>query len=356
MARSEAHHTRTLGRRGIGLCFAMLALLGFAQTAAANADFDVTLRGVKLRPGVTVDIHARVFVNEASPCRGRDVLAVHGTAHTAATWEPFAEAIFVDNPTGRNACRIVALDLPGHGASGLPTGGLWLGEVTLADYVTVLRRSLKRLAPLGIRPKTLLGHSQGGLVIQLAQQALHAAGTNLRREFNIKHVVLFAPVGPRQIPDSGAPGETLAAFLASDPVRGSYLQIPDAVWPALFFSNLSGTIASGAPTAAEVAARGYNAVAPLFAAAETAGAAPFTRPSVDAGIFRRASGTTLNIATYEQDQLIFPSENWLLYEYLTGDATGAGIAEVAGLDAVHDLHVSDPVNLLGAVAGTVELP
>src|SRR5688572_11642377 len=126
--------------------------------AAEKSDFDVTLPAVPLRAGVSADIHYAIYVNEAGPCEGKVVLAVHGVAHSAASWQPLAEELFAENPSGRKVCQLVAVDLPGHGASGLP-GGMLFGHLQLADYVAVVRASLERLPPLGIRPTSLLGHS-----------------------------------------------------------------------------------------------------------------------------------------------------------------------------------------------------
>src|SRR3954471_7657526 len=60
----------------------------------ADRDDKVVLHDVAVRPGVTTDISFQVFVNEGHPCEGRDVLAVPGFAHTAATFKAFADAEF----------------------------------------------------------------------------------------------------------------------------------------------------------------------------------------------------------------------------------------------------------------------
>jgi len=344
----------------IGMAVFFSILWGVVQGAAAGSlDFDITLRNVVIRPHVSTNIHLKVFVNGLHPCNGKVILAVHGFAHTAATWEPFAEAIFEENPAGQKVCQIVAIDLPGHGKSSPPTGMLF-GDMTLGDYVTVLRNTLERLPGTGLRPQTLLGHSQGGLLIQMAQQALKSQGTDLRQAFGIQHVVLMASVAPQQIPwafvDSGTAALLLQQFVASDSTLGTYIDIPDAAWPAVFFSNLSGAVVPGAPTPEEVAAQGFNAPEPLLGALELIGASGFVRPSVDARLFDPDAETTLQVVTYEQDTIIRPSESAQLYKYLTGDSSGAGVAEVSGQEAVHDLHMSDPNTLLKQIAGIIKLP
>ncbi len=349
---------RSFGAHSLRL-FLTLAALGLAAPARASYpdDGDIAIRGVVLRPGVTVDVHLSVFANPRGQCEGKTILAVPGAAHTAATWAPFAEALFERRPGGRKFCGLVALDPPGHGRSGLPRG-LLFGELTLDDYATVLLSTLQRLSHLGIRPHTVVAHSQGGLVVQLAQQRLAEAGTSLRRAFHVKRLLLFASAGPAPIPwafvDGGAAGPLLKAFLTSDAVLGTHFALPDAFWVTLAFADLTGTIVTGAPTPAEVAARGWNAPGPGVATLQLVGAPPFARPRVAAGVFDPARGTRLLVVSYEQDPLIRPDENRLLYEHLTDDPSGALFLEVSGPGTVHDLHVADPQRLLDELADALE--
>ena len=317
-------------------------------TALPAADTDLHLAGVQLRPGVTADLHLRVFVDEGrrGACTSNQaVLAVPGFAHTAATWEPYAEALF-DTPQART-CAVFALDFPGHGGSGLPEG-ISFGELTLDDYATALVAVIDRLADSGHAPATLIGHSQGGLVIQMAQQALVDAGSSLREAGGIREVELLAPVPAAPVSwafTAVAPHVLTPLLNFTDPVLGPHASIPDGFWPVLFFSNLSGELAPGAPGAVEVAGSGYNAPAPLYASLQLIGAAPFARPSVDAGIFGGRNGTRLAITTFEQDQLIRPEESRALLAHLTGGRNGRKLRLIEGQFAVHDLHVSDPLRL-----------
>ena len=327
------------------------------RPASPYTDLDLTLQDVMLRPGVSVDLHVKVFVDEnrrATSCTAsKTALAVAGFAHTAATWEPFAEALFEAHP--RTVCRLVALDLPAHGASALPTGGLLFGDLTLDDYATALLGALGRLAEHGIEPRSLIGHSQGGMLIQMAQQRLAEQERTLRDAFGIREVVLLAPTLPKGLPwafaDNGTASSILAQFLVlGDPALGTHFRIPNAVWPAVFFSNLHGQVASGAPTDADVAARGFNAPEPLLSALQLVGAPPFgQRPTIDAGIFSGRHGSQLAVIGFEHDQLVRPEEAAALFEYLTAGRNGRKFAVVSGQDAVHDLYISDPAALL---AGT----
>jgi pimeloyl-ACP methyl ester carboxylesterase len=269
--------------------------------------------------------------------------------HTANTWDRFAEALFEDNPAGRKMCRIVALNMPGHGGSSLPAGVLF-GELTIDDYASALLGTLDRLADLDVRPDTLFGHSLGGLVIQVAQHRQLSQGTNLRDAYGIKNAVLLAPATPLEVPASNLPllASMMAPFITWSPTLGSHLAVPDFIWASMLFTNYFGELVTGAPTAAEAAARGYIAPAPLAVALGSVSIAP--------GTFAREHKTTLQIVSYAHDPAILPHESLLLYQHLTGDSSGSGYAAVMGSQAVHELHISNPRLLLESIAGKIRFP
>ncbi len=344
--------------------FAAFSLFTFAAASWASpvpsTDYDIQIAGIELRPGVEVDMHVKVYVNDDSPCR-RTIFAVHGFVHTAATWGPFAEALFAGNnrssrPPGPPACRVAAIDLPGRGGSSLPTN-LAYGDLVLDDHVSAILGTLDALRDQGLRTRKIVAHSQGGLLIQMAQQRLIDQGSDLRNRFQIRGVVLLASVGSAEIPwlfvDSGAGGQVIAQFLTIDPVLGAVISIPDAVFPGLFFTDLMGVPAAGTPTPEEVATLGYNAPEPLLATLNLVGAEPFARPSIAARIFGRRHRTRLAVATFDQDILIRPEENALLYQHLTGDVELGGLVAVTGPGTVHDLYLADPAGLLAATSGTI---
>ena len=328
----------------------LLSFLVFASAAHAHAQSALTLPAVPLRPGVTADIHLAVH-EAAPPCEGAVILAVHGVAHAAASWQPFAQRVVADGLGGLTVCQLLAVDLPGHGGSSLPTGGPKFGSLTLPDYVAVLRGVLDRLPAAGRQPDTLLGHSQGGLLIQLAQTALLAEGSSLH-ELGITKAVLLASVGPRQVPwefvDGGTAMPILTRYIRFNRTRGLHVSVPDAAWPTLFFSDLSGAVV-GAPAPAEVAQ--YNARESVVSSLQLVGRLGFRRPSVPAGAFAPPRGTHLTVITLDQDTIIRPHENTLLYEHLTGQPAGGAVTVVSGATAIHDMHVADPDGLLAAVPG-----
>lgn len=191
----------------------------------------------------------------------------------------------------------------------------------------------------------------------MAQQELIDSGTNLRRQFRIRDVILLASALPAQISwdflNSGAAEAVISQFLTNDPVLGQVIDIPDTAFPGVFFSDLNGNVASGAPTPAQVASRGYNAPEPLFATLQLVGEAPFSRPSIDRGIFAPQRGTRLFMATYEQDVLFRPNESAQLYRRLTRDNNRRRFTRVNGPETVHGMHLSDPDGLLADVVGDI---
>ncbi|HVE68292.1 MAG TPA: alpha/beta fold hydrolase [Solirubrobacteraceae bacterium] len=323
-----------------------------AALARASVDHDLIIRDVTL-PGVgPVDLHGRVYVDEAraaSSCENHTGVAVHGYAHTAATMAGFAEALF-DAPS-EGVCRLVALDFPGRGGSGAGAAGAFSG-LALEHYVAALLGALERLPAYGIEPRLLVGHSQGGLVIQMAQNALVAAGTGLRERFGIREVALLAPV-PAQPVDwafAGAAVGLLQAFGTFTPELGVHIRIPDGVWPGLFFVSPAGQPAAGIPSLHQVVARGYNAPEPLTSSFQLV----TQRPAVAAGIFAVAHGTRLRIVGFEQDVLVRPAELAQLFDHLTAGAPGGGrIGTVTGPEAVHDMYISSPRAAIGLMQDLV---
>src|SRR6185503_3065710 len=118
-----------------------------------------------LRPGVAANVHVSVRENTRyrEHCVGPTVAFIHGLAHSAATWTPLVDEIFAGGLHGY-ACQALLVDLPGHGASPVPTG-ISFGELLVDDYVTAVLGTLDGLRSSGVRPQALIGHSMGGLIV-----------------------------------------------------------------------------------------------------------------------------------------------------------------------------------------------
>lgn len=102
---------------------------------------------------------------------GPPVVLLHGLGGAAANWVEIA-------PTLTRSHRVVALDLPGHGASPPLTGA-----AGLTDFVDAVGGAVDEL---GMAPALVAGHSFGGQV---------ALGLAARRPELVRGLLLVAPAG-----------------------------------------------------------------------------------------------------------------------------------------------------------------
>lgn len=307
------------------------------------------LEDVELRPGVTVDLFVNLYGELESKGKSKDChFAVHGGVFAAASWRPYAEAL------GEGAC-VLAPDMPVRGNSGVPVGAQF-GDLDLFDYVTALEAVLDRLDDRKIRPRTILGHSMGGTLVQMLQQRLVDDGSSLRKRYGIREAILVASDLPAEVPwalgDSGDLSALIAAFAVAEPGLGLLFEIPVSLWPAFYFTDREGDVVPGALTPAEIEAGGFNALGePLRAINQLNGTGPFTsRPSADADLFEK--GTRLRAIAYEEDIYVQLAESETLYQHLTGDATSSCFVPVLGPDTVHVLQFSNPQALVDAIAAS----
>lgn len=340
------------------------AELTVRDTRGPSRDVSLFLQDVPLRPGVVADLHVRLYVNEALPCNDpkRTALAIHGVNHTAATWEPLAEAFFSgsrDRP-GQQLCQIAALDHVGHGLSGLPEGGLLFGDVTIQDYARAVIGVLERLSRRGLRPGILLAHSQGTLTSQTVQQMLAEEGTSLARRFRVRDAIFLGTQGPAEAPNQIPPGTEplLLSLITTTLERGTFVLGPPPVFQALWFSNLTNQVASRAPALDEIAARGWASDVPLFAVLQNAeldpSVDPFPRPSVSAGAFGRRSGTRLQMIDFADDPFSLTPDAQAVYAHLTGDNSLSDFTTLTdpANEAIHGYQITDP----DLVRAAIDLP
>ncbi len=322
-------------------------------------DFDLVLDGVEFRPGASADIHVRVFVNESMPCRDRRRTAffIHGINATAASWERFVKAFFAGDRR-RQLCVAAAMDQPGHGGSGLPSG-VSFGELMVEDYARAAIETLSRLRAEGIRPTILVGHSQGTSTIQTMQQMLTQEGTDLRGRFGVRDVVFLGTQGPMELraafllPDQSI-ADLIASLVTTTPEKGTFVQGPPSIFQQLWFINLNLQPSSKTPSLETIAGNGWNADVPLFAVLQAAGQAGFNTPSVAAGVFGPESGSALHLIDFADDPWSLTPRAQEIYEYLTGDASLSGFVTVTDPqnEAVHDYMITHP----DLVRGFIDLP
>ena len=331
------------------LCSLFFALCFTSQ--ASGYDYDIILPSVPLSaPGVTSDIHLKVFVNE-DISYGKTVFAIPGWTHTAETWAQFAEEVFKvrdDYGCFYNTKYIVAIDLPGHGKSNISPDSA-LPMLSFNDYATATIAAIGRLkTDIGMNIKTIIGHSQGGLILQLVQQKLKPEGG--LRKLGIRKAILLAPVVPQEIKwnflDQFDPMAFAGNFLVQD--KGYFL-LPEQVWIPFFFTNAqTGMIAEKAPIAEDVVLKGYNTLEPLYSSLELVGynmqLQPDNnmRPSINPGIFSLFSLVDMQMICYTQDTLVTTSECIELFKYLKKPYSTGSLTIINENDAVHDIHISNP--------------
>lgn len=333
-----------------------------ASMARLQHEGDVLLEDVVLEPGITADIHVRLFVNEEAPCSGRDrtALLIPGSSHTANSFNRLAEELFT-GPRESQMCRLAALDFPGHGQSSLPGPGLLFGDLTLQHYLEAAAGVLDRLPDHNVHIGAIVGHSQGTMIIQMLQAHLVRERTNLREAYGIRKAVLLGPSMPAALPwlwsSNTAVLGLLQQLVTDDPALGRYIRGPAWAFQAAWFVNTSGDLAPLAPPVATIAANGWNSRLPLVANLQTLGAAPFSRPSIPSGIFAAEEGTDLQIVNMADDPASLPFEGQALLEYLTGDAEAriSLVLDPTGShSAVHSAMLID--ELVDDVRSAMELP
>lgn len=142
-AEDSARHTGASRRSGLSPSPAASPWSGAGRTVSLRGD------GARLEAGIRG--------------HGETVLALHGLTASRAVWEPLAERL----PPG---LALLAPDLPARGASPPASSGRY----RLRDE---LRRLRSALGSSGVRPRVVVGHSQGAaLAVALAstEPAVHA--------------------------------------------------------------------------------------------------------------------------------------------------------------------------------------
>ncbi|HET6345218.1 MAG TPA: hypothetical protein VFH51_09805, partial [Myxococcota bacterium] len=267
------------------------------------------------------------------------------------SFEPLARVMLKERTGALRITEVLALDMPGRGGSALEAGSaLRLGELSLDDYVTALLGVLSALQRGGRAPDALLAHSMGGLVATLAQARLVAGGRDLAWAAGVRTVVLLAPVIPLPKPwpiaDDGQAALLAAQFVRQDAAAGTVVDIPPLATRTLFFEDLGGQVAAGAPSPEALVALGYLAPEPYLATAQLVRVPDSAAPSVPAGIFEPRHHTGLALLSAGQDFLLRPEDHRAMYVHLTSDRGASAFRALDDPKAVHDFYISSP-ELLG---------
>ncbi len=341
-----------------------LALLLSNGAWAAEETWSASFKfKIELRPGVTSYIESIYMLNLSHPSGGKTLLAIPGAGLTASSYRPLVEQLFAAENHSHSGLfsRAVLVDYPGHAGSSLPENDpgadpLLFGDMILEDYVATVLGIMDQLEFLQISADTLVGHCMGGTIIQMAQQRLLAQGTDLRRRYGIKDVVLLAPDPPAQVlawRSDPASADLSKWTVPNDPVRGTYIKYPAKFVINNMFTNLSGTVVPGAPVEyftdpSPIANESMMVTLQLF------GKPPFPhKPMIDAGIFGSTHRTSLTVVGFSQDRFFTPEGQLGIYKYLTGDPSGGMYSGsryfcIDSPDAVHGMYYSNPAALLSA--------
>jgi enterochelin esterase-like enzyme len=350
---------KTLSKTIASLIFCCIALMGFAQP---SQDYTILVEDIEFQPGVTIDINVNVFVNENAQSwdNSGKIIAIEGMAHTANCMKPLAETFFEETDPAKEVNEFFAIDSPGKGLSGIPEGnGFMYDQLYFEDYLNIFFAVIDHLNnEMDIYPRTIMGHSLGGLMTLKLQDTLVKQGTNLKEQYGITRTILLAPAIPAPL-DWGFIGSPLAQGLLTyaeffTPEYGSILNLPPQAWVFSLFTNtccyFPPNTVPGAPTAAEAEALGYVGIEPAPMLLQVSGMPippPLPYPykpriQANAGIFTAPNGVELFIVSEEFDRMMSPDEESALYAYLTGDASLINYRLILGEETCHDTHIAEP--------------
>ncbi|MFA4721974.1 alpha/beta fold hydrolase [Leptospira interrogans] len=292
----------------------------------------------------------------------KNVICIHGFGDNSTIYEPLAKEL-INKGKARN---VYILDLPGHGNSTVTQGSASLpkyaSDLTLTHYSDPLRALLSQMTVTeGKKIHTIVGHSLGGIVIQLVQNQLvtRGWGGNLLASFGIENTILIASDIPSPLP--WYPGDTdmndpnsakslvwnfkVQKIVDSSPlypylIFGYFVESPNDFFIGTKYS-VNGVPVSGAPTASEIPL--MNNLEPYPAGANVVGLDPSgetteSRPrlSVTQNIW---NGFNLKVVWLDKDPFFSQSELQGLAQYLK---TGLDVITISDAEAVHGTPYSKP--------------
>lgn len=323
-----------------------------SNRAPASATYTVNLPGAG-----PVTIYAASWTGEGD----LRLLLVHGLGHNTRVWEPLVETLLGSH--GDRIREIVAIDLPGHGESGLPSGEYPFGKLDLHQYAFAVRGAFEALQRDGHGFDVLVGHSMGGIITLILAHALRAEGGSLAATLGVRGVSLIAPTMPDQVPWAFAEGvmtpeglvspmlTTLLPYIKYRPELWFYAGVSAEDYLKLFFTRSDGELAEGAPTLA--VAETLTSLEAYAAASQMGGIdlrsrLPLERPRAERGLL---SALPLSLMAYQDDAFMTPDEQRTLASWLSG-STAYFVDESP--DAVHCALWSRPGPTAEAVASVMD--
>lgn len=301
-------------------------------------------------------IRVNHYFSDSGSAPRKGILCIHGFGDNSSIFEPLAQRLIA---TGK-ATDVYAVDLPGHGYSGLSTypyfGPPVYGELDVLEYASVVQELLEQMVQIEFKNiNTIVGHSLGGLVIQLIQDRLLYMSSSLRASFGIENTVLIASDIPGALPWSGGdlpitdPYSAKALVVnfkvtSTNILIGNYVDTPDAFFISSKYS-VNNTPVSGAPSGANLAKLKNRE--PYAAAANIVGLDPSARTNNAVprlGVRRNIwNGFNLKVAWLDKDPFFNQAESAGLADYLKA---GLPLTVISDPEAVHGAPYSKPDLLL----------
>ncbi|EKR65752.1 MULTISPECIES: alpha/beta hydrolase [Leptospira] len=291
---------------------------------------------------------------------GKTVLFVHGFGDNSAFFEPLAKELINQG----KATHVYIMDLPGHGASTMTRGTAPapanVSQLSVGNYGDALRALLNQMVGTEKRKiTTIVGHSIGGLVIQMIQSRFRDGGSSLLDAFGIENTILIASDIPSALPWFGADApitdpNSAKGFVWSfktekvvetqpfppQVITGFFVETPDDFYINTKFA-VNGVPVTGAPTPAQLEV--MSNLEPYTAAANIVGLDPsgqttnaVSRLSVSPNIW---NGFNLKVVWLDKGVFFNQSETEGLAQYLKA---GSHAITVSDAEAVHGAPFSKP--------------
>ncbi|MET0341553.1 MAG: alpha/beta fold hydrolase [Polyangiales bacterium] len=321
-----------------------------ARQQVASRTLDIP---VKVKTTGSAVLKCNVVANPAaSEFADSTVLSIAGLSASGRVFDAFNAALVADS-LGSFVRQTITLDLPGHGQSPMPTGVKY-GDVNIDDNIDIVVQTLEALNRQGSAPALITAHGLGALYVAGAQQKLLDRGSSLSK-LGVRGVLMYTPVPshglpwtqPKQDPNSDS-------YVKNDPVHGAVYTQPAAQWVFQNFSTRAGKLAAGAPTPADVTARGWAAPEPLATVLQLAeiglndGDPIVPRPTLRANLFAAVNRTQLIVVTFPESSAMAPAEVTGFYRHLTGDRLNAYAVSVPGPDSVNYAFITVPQRVIEA--------
>ncbi|RHX88523.1 alpha/beta hydrolase [Leptospira stimsonii] len=361
------------GFRRVRVIFGLL--LALVATQSLSADFErktltYQLMGHPLFSSLTTQyllnvVHYRKIGGPINPTP-KGVFCIHGFGDNSALFEPLAKELINQG----KADNVYIVDLPGHASSsivrgrGTATTPSNYSELSMGNYTDAMTALLSQMTQTeGKKIQTIVGHSLGGLVIQMIQDRTRKLKSSLYASFGIDNTILIASDIPSPLPWYGgdAPmsdpysAKALVWNFKEDRIVFADDHPPVVEWGRLivspndFYINskfaVNGVPVAGAPAGVQLTL--MSSPEPYPAGANIVGLDPtgntttaVPRLSVAQNLW---NGFNLKVVWLDKDPFFSQSETQGLAQYLKA---GLNAITISDPEAVHGTPYSKPSLLI----------